>query len=157
MLWNEWRSFTSSIKLWHFQNLNGLEDLDRKCFFKQMGTILLSWQPLIGQIYQPISLNSLSSCHVCILLNLFRILHKKKKKIYIYIYIYLFQILKSGNDFTLSGLGLHEILMGIMIDVGSTMDPMTIFFFFFWWRKDPMTFFLSFFFFFGVKNIQWLN
>ena len=93
MLWNEWRSFTSSIKLWHFQNLNGLEDLDRKCFFKQMGTILLSWQPLIGQIYQPISLNSLSSCHACILLNLFRILHKKKK--YIYIYIYLFPFLFS--------------------------------------------------------------
>ena len=39
--------------------------LDRKCFFKQMGTILLSWQLLVGQIYQPISLNSLSSCHVC--------------------------------------------------------------------------------------------
>ena len=71
----EWRSFTSSIRLWHFQNLNWLTYqqkkwidlmiLDRKCFFKQMGTILLSWQLLVGQIYQPISLNSLSSCHVC--------------------------------------------------------------------------------------------
>ena len=73
----EWRSFTSSIRLWHFQNLNWLTYqqkkwidlmiLDRKCFFKLMGTILLSWQLLVGQIYQPISLNSLSSCHVCIL------------------------------------------------------------------------------------------
>ena len=77
MLWNEEASHhlldCGTFKIWidlpikKNKNWIDLMILDRKCFFKQMGTILLSWQLLVGQIYQPISLNSLSSCHVCIL------------------------------------------------------------------------------------------
>ena len=73
MLWNEEASHhlldCGTFKIWIDLPIKkkriDLMILDRKCFFKQMGTILLSWQLLVGQIYQPISLNSLSSCHVC--------------------------------------------------------------------------------------------